>query len=225
MIYKKVSNERRLASYAEERAGKFITADGEHIEYRLSYLPELALLGKRKELEQEIEKGAPVLGLDMEIVARLKRGMSLRGKVAPISGWAPYEEQDSREVYTTLDAAVCGGQYKVLKMLIKKGAKFDLRCRRLREFYYLCPSEEILKLAFEKEEYHWEMLDYSEILERGSESNIKLMEMMYRRGIPLPENVLHMYREGTHYCDDKDLVMRFLEDKCNSGLPQGEGEM
>lgn len=231
MIYRKKRDEESLAAYVSGTKGEFITAYGDKIEYYLTRLPELALLGKRDELEQEIEKGAPVLGLDMDILARLEAPMYLQENLDNM-GWVQrmfYDVPGENQFYTTLDAAVCGGQYEVLKMLIERGAPFDLRCRRLREIYYQCRSEDILKLAFEKEEYHWDRLDYSEVLRRGCEANVKLMEMMYQRGIPLSEDEAERYRRtfyrGGHAKikeTETDPVMEFLADKCNFDFRQEE---
>lgn len=162
MIYKKEQNKESLARYAAEQEGTLQTRDG-LLEYRLSYLPELALHGEREILEREIRDGAPRLGLDMDILWIMKEPMYLRkgadiwqGNCFSGIGW---------QFYTTLDAAVYGGQYETLQMLLAKGARFDLRSKRLREMYYHCPDERILRLAFEKKEYHAEVLEIDRILQ------------------------------------------------------------
>ena len=77
MIYKRERNRENLARYAEEQEGTLQTRDG-LLEYRLTYLPELALHGEREILEREIRDGAPRLGLDMDILWIMKEPMYLR---------------------------------------------------------------------------------------------------------------------------------------------------
>ncbi len=215
MIYKKEQNKESLARYAAEQEGTLQTRDG-LLEYRLTYLPELALHGEREILEREIRDGAPRLGLDMDILWIMKEPMYLRkgadiwqGNCFSGIGW---------QFYTTLDAAVYGGQYETLQMLLAKGARFDLRSKRLREMYYHCPDERILRLAFEKKEYHAEVLEIDRILQEREEANLHLLEVLYQKGFRPVKNILDLYVQQFYGWHDekrleKDPVVRFFQEK------------
>ncbi len=215
MIYKRERNRENLARYAEEQEGTLQTRDG-LLEYRLTYLPELALHGEREILEREIRDGAPRLGLDMDILWIMKEPMYLRkgadiwqGNCFSGIGW---------QFYTTLDAAVYGGQYETLQMLLAKGARFDLRSKRLREMYYHCPDERILRLAFEKKEYHAEVLEIDRILQEREEANLHLLEVLYQKGFRPVKNILDLYVQQFYGWHDekrleKDPVVRFFQEK------------
>lgn len=215
MIYKKERNRENLARYAAEQEGTLQTQDG-LLEYRLTYLPELALHGEREILEREIRDGAPRLGLDMDILWLMKEPMYLRkgadiwqGNCFSGIGW---------QFYTTLDAAVYGGQYETLQMLLAKGARFDLRSKRLREMYYHCPDERILRLAFEKKEYHAEVLEIDRILQEREEANLRLLEVLYQQGFRPVKNILDLYVQQFYGWHDekrleKDPVVCFFQEK------------
>lgn len=215
MIYKKERDKESLARYAAEQKG-VLQIRGDLIEYNLSYLPELALHGKTEVLEQEIKKGAPRLGLDMDILWLMKEPMYLRdvGEVWPAGAFGIISPQ----FYTTLDMAVYAERYETLEMLLARGAKFDLRSKRLREMYYHCTEERILRLAFEKKEYHAEALEIDQILQGEGKVNLCLLEVLYQQGFRPVENILNFYvQEFCRWYDEeqleKDPVIRFFQEK------------
>ncbi len=212
MIYKKERDKESLVRYAAEQQGK-LQIRGNLIEYRLSYLPELALNGKTEILEQEIMKGAPRLGLDMDILWIMKEEMYLEGV------WnGCFEGFNRAPFFTTLDTAVYAEQYETLKMLLAKGVQFDLRSKRLREMYYHCTEERILRLAFEKKEYHAEALEIDQILRKKEKVNLSLLEVLYQQGFRPVENILDLYvSEFCGWYDETQLgndpVILFFQEK------------
>ena len=207
-IYKKDIDEERLARYA----AIIKTGEDGQCQCSLPYLVHLALVGNKELLEQEIAAGAPVMGVNVEILERMEGEVRLPHKRG---------REYSYYCYTTVDAAVYAEQYEVLQMLLEKGAVFDLRNQRLREFFYQCRDRNILELALSKEEYHYTAMSYTDILdaERAEDVNLVLLDVLHEHGCRPTEDVIVAYwkKRGNYWphpsADEEDLVADFFMDR------------
>ena len=207
-IYKKDLDEVRLARYATI----IKTGEDEQCQCSLPYLVHLALVGNKELLEQEIAAGAPVMGVNVEILEKMEDEVRLPHKRSI---------EYSYYCYTTVDAAVYAEQYEVLQMLLKKGAVFDLRNQRLREIFYQCRDRNILELALSKEEYHYTAMSYTDIFDEvnAEDVNLVLLDVLYEHGCRPTEDVIVNYWKkcGKYWmypssdrADEEDLVAKYF---------------
>lgn len=190
MLIKREKDMEQLREWAEETEGE-CGIPGGYIKYRLSVPVYLAFAGRTEELREGIHRGLPVLGLDIDICRLLEKPMYMEKIKTPEN--LPSDPLKADEClgitsfYTTTEAAVMGGQYETLMMLLEEGAPFNLKCSRLRDIFLQCEDERIIEYVLGNKETYWSVLFYGDILERR---NLALIKALYEHGCRPEEEVL-----------------------------------